>query len=51
MVTVMINTRSKEAKQMLDLLKSKSYAKVFDKKMPNEETIHGKLPAFFFVYL
>ncbi len=41
MVTVLINTRSKEAKKMLDLLKSKSYAKVLDKKEPNEETIQA----------
>ncbi len=41
MVTVMINTRSKEAKQMLNLLKSKSYAKVLDEKTPNEETIQA----------
>ncbi len=26
---------------MLDLLKSKSYAKVLDEKMPNEETIQA----------
>ena len=39
MVTVLIDTRSNEAKKMLDFLKSTRYAKVLDEKEPNEETL------------
>jgi hypothetical protein len=39
MVTVLIDSRSTEAKKMLDFLKSTRYAKVLDEKEPNEETL------------
>jgi hypothetical protein len=41
MVTVLIDSRSTEAKKMLDFLKSTRYAKVLDEKEPNEETLHA----------
>lgn len=39
MATVIIDTRSKEAKKMLEYLKTTRYAKVVEDKIPNEETI------------
>lgn len=38
MATVIIDTRSKEAKKMLEFLKTTRYAKVLDEKIPNDET-------------
>ena len=39
MATVIINTRSKEAKKMLEFLRTTRYAKVLEENVPNEETI------------
>jgi hypothetical protein len=41
MVTVIINTRSNEAKKMLDFLKTTRYARVVEENAPNEETIQA----------
>lgn len=38
MATVIIDTRYREAKKILEFLKTTRYAKVFDEKTPNEET-------------
>jgi len=53
MTTVVIDTKSKEAKQMVELLKSTKYAKIIDNKVPNKETIkamediqNGKLKSY-----
>jgi hypothetical protein len=39
MATVIIDTRSAEAKKMLEFLKSTRYAKVIEEEKVNEETI------------
>ena len=39
MTTVIINTRSTEAKKMLEFLKSTRYAKVIEEEKINDETI------------
>jgi len=39
MTTVIINTRSAEAKKMLEYLKSTRYAKVIEEEKVNDETI------------
>lgn len=39
MATVILNTRSVEAKRMLEFLKSTRYAKVIEEKEVNDETI------------
>jgi hypothetical protein len=39
MATVILNTRSAEAKKMLEFLKSTRYAKVIEEKKVNDETI------------
>ena len=39
MTTVVIDTKSKEAKKMVELLKSTKYAKIIDTQVPNKETI------------
>jgi hypothetical protein len=39
MTTVIIDTRSKEAKKILEYLKTAPYAKVFEEYIPNDETI------------
>jgi hypothetical protein len=39
MATVILNTRSVEAKKMLEYLKSTRYAKVIEEKTVNDETI------------
>jgi len=39
MTTVIINTRSNEAKKMLEFLKTTRYARVVEENVPNEETI------------
>ena len=39
MATVILNTRSAEAKKMLEYLKSTRYAKVIEEEKVNDETI------------
>ena len=39
MATVILDTRTTEAKKMLEFLKATRYARVIDKNVPNEETI------------
>jgi len=39
MTTVIIDTKSEEAKKMIELLKATKYAKIINKQMPNDETI------------
>lgn len=39
MATIILNTRSAEAKKMLEFLKSTRYAKVIEEKKVNDETI------------
>jgi hypothetical protein len=41
MTTVIINTRSTEAKKMVEFLKTTKYAKVVDEKIPNKETLNA----------
>jgi len=41
MTTVIINTRSNEAKKMLEFLKTTRYARVVEENVPNEETIEA----------
>ena len=41
MTTVIINTRSTEAKKMVEFLKTTKYAKVVEEKMPNKETLNA----------
>lgn len=41
MATVIIDTSTKEAKKILEFLKTTSYAKVVDENIPNEETIQA----------
>ncbi len=39
MATIILNTRSAEAKKMLEFLKSTRYAKVIEEKRVNDETL------------
>jgi|GEM_PF-1897572 len=39
MTTVVLDTRSEEAKRLVDFLKTKRYAKVLVEKTPNAETL------------
>ena len=39
MATVILDTRSTEAKKMLDFLKATRYARVVEENTPNDETI------------
>ncbi|MBE0637716.1 MAG: hypothetical protein IH598_04290 [Bacteroidales bacterium] len=39
MTTIILDTRSSEARKILELLKKKRYARVLDNKSPNEETL------------
>jgi len=39
MTTIILDTRFKEAKRLLDFLKTTRYAKVLDEKTPNAETL------------
>jgi hypothetical protein len=39
MTKVIIDTRTKEAKKMVEFLKSTRYARVIQEKEPNEETL------------
>ncbi len=53
MTTVIIDTKTEEAKKMVELLKSTKYAKILDTQLPNNETLkaiddakHGKLKSY-----
>jgi len=39
MTTIIIDTKTEEAKKMVELLKSTRYAKIIDPLFPNKETI------------
>ncbi len=39
MITIIIDTKTDEAKKMVELLKSTRYAKIIDQLFPNKETI------------
>ena len=39
MTTVIIDTKTEEAKKMVELLKSTKYAKIIDVQLPNRETL------------
>jgi hypothetical protein len=39
MATVILDTRSTEAKKMLEFLKATRYARVIEEKTPNDETL------------
>ena len=41
MATVIIDTRSEEAKKMVEFLKSTRYARVVEVNVPNEETLEA----------
>ena len=41
MATVIIDTRSNEAKKMLEFLKSTRYARVIEEDIPNKETLEA----------
>ena len=41
MATVIIDTRTKEAKKMLEFLKSTRYARVIEEDIPNKETLEA----------
>jgi hypothetical protein len=41
MTTIIINTRSNEAKKMVEFLKTTRYANVLEEKVPNDETIQA----------
>jgi hypothetical protein len=41
MATVIIDTRSNEAKKMLEFLKTTRYARVVEEDIPNEETLEA----------
>jgi hypothetical protein len=41
MTTVIIDTRTEEAKKMVEFLKSTRYASVMDENVPNEETLEA----------
>jgi len=41
MTTIIINTRSKEAKKMVEFLKATRYARVIEESIPNEETLEA----------
>ena len=53
MATVILDTRSTEAKKMLEFLKATRYAKVIEEMIPNDETLlairdveNGKVNAY-----
>lgn len=53
MTTVIIDTKSEEAKRMVELLKTTKYAKIIDNQIPNKETMkaiedskNGKLKSY-----
>lgn len=41
MTTVIINTRTAEAKKMVEFLKLTRYAKVIEENVPNDETLEA----------
>lgn len=41
MTTIVIDTRSSEAKKMVEFLRSTKYAKIVEDKIPNEETLEA----------
>jgi len=41
MTTIVIDTRSIEAKKMVEFLRSTKYAKIVEDKTPNEETLEA----------
>jgi hypothetical protein len=41
MTTIIIDTRSEEAKKMVEFLKSTRYARVVEENIPNEETLEA----------
>ena len=41
MATIIIDTRTTEAKKMLEFLKTTRYARVLEEKEPNDETIQA----------
>jgi hypothetical protein len=41
MTTVIIDTRSEEAKKMVEFLKSTRYARVVEENVPNDETLEA----------
>ena len=41
MTTVIIDTRSREAKKMVEFLKTTRFAKVIEEKVPNDETVQA----------
>ncbi len=41
MTTIIINTRSKEARKMVEFLKTTRYAKVIEENIPNYETLEA----------
>lgn len=41
MTTIVIDTRTSEAKKMVEFLRSTKYAKIVEDKTPNEETIEA----------
>lgn len=41
MTTVIIDTRSEEAKKMVEFLKSTRYARVVETNVPNDETLEA----------
>ena len=41
MTTIVIDTRSSEAKKMVEFLRSTKYAKIVEDKTPNEETLEA----------
>lgn len=41
MTTIVLDTRTKEAKKMVEFLKATKYAKVVEDKIPNDETLQA----------
>lgn len=41
MTTVIFDTRSEEARKLVEFLKTTRYAKVIDEKIPNSETLQA----------
>jgi hypothetical protein len=41
MTTVIINTRTAEARKLVEFLKTTSYAKIVEENLPNEETLEA----------
>ncbi len=41
MTTVIINTRTAEARKLVEFLKTTSYAKIVEENIPNDETLEA----------